>query len=175
MRAAARRAASPTGPRADRPVAERADDGEDLGVADVRDHARLADLVAPHDFDHVELEHRRRRAYDRYCAVAHMHGRPGDCSMTSIAAPSPQPPNSAPVPEMRLGTIGMRHLFGLAVGSSPKNVRASIGAGGYPDPAAPLSRTGVTGRREFGFTPPASWGAVTEPRWCRGAMSQPCQ
>jgi len=52
--------------------------------------------------------------------------------MTSMAAPSPHPPNSAPVPEIKLDTTGRRHEFGLVVGSRPRNVSASMGAGGYP-------------------------------------------
>ena len=40
----------------ERASTERAEHGEDLVVADVRDHARLADLVAAHDLDRVELE-----------------------------------------------------------------------------------------------------------------------
>ena len=42
------------------PVAERADDRQDLAVVDVRHHAGLADLVAAHRLDHLEREHRRR-------------------------------------------------------------------------------------------------------------------
>ena len=102
-------------------------------VADARDDARLADLVPAHDLDHVELEHRRAGARTRGTARSPRctAGR-SPAPSTSIAAPSPQPPNSAPVPEIRLGTTGIRHGVGSAVGSRPKNVRASIGAGGYP-------------------------------------------
>ena len=42
------------------PPAERAQDREDLAIADVRDHARLADLMTAHGLDDIELEHRRR-------------------------------------------------------------------------------------------------------------------
>jgi hypothetical protein len=70
-------------------------------------------------------------AYDRYCAVAHTQGRPVTCSITSMAAPRPQPPNSARRPEVNPGTIGIRHLFGSSVRSSPKNVNASTAGGRY--------------------------------------------
>ena len=51
--------------------------------------------------------------------------------MTSIAAPSPHPPNSAPVPEHKPGAIGIRHVVASEVVSKPKNVAASIGPAGY--------------------------------------------
>ena len=59
-------------------------------------------------------------AYERYCAVAHTHGRPVTCSITSIAAPSPQPPNSARRPDVSPGTIGIRHLSGSSVAFEPE-------------------------------------------------------
>ena len=43
-----------------RALPERADDGEDLLVADMSDDARLAHLMPAHDFLDVELEHARR-------------------------------------------------------------------------------------------------------------------
>ena len=86
-------------------------------------------------------------AYERYCAVAHTHGRPVTCSITSIAAPSPQPPNNAPAPDVSPGTIGIRHFAGSSVGSSPKNVSASTAGGRYRTP--PPIRTGVSIRRSL--------------------------
>ena len=83
--------------------------------------------------------------------MAQTHARPVTCSMTSIAAPSPQPPNNAPVPEISPGTTGSFQMCASSVRSSPKNVCGSIGAGGYrrradgrrPDPS------GSVLRREF--------------------------
>ena len=73
----------------------------------------------------VELDTAGADAYDRYSAVAHTHGRPVSCSSTSIAAPRPQPPNSAPRPEVSPGTIGIRHLAGV-VGAFESEERQRI-------------------------------------------------
>ena len=117
--------------------AERAEHREDLGVADVRDDARLADLVAAHDLDHVELEHRRR---PRVREV--LRGRPdarpaGDLLHHLDRGAEPAAAEqSAPFPDVSPGTIGIRHWFGSSVRSSPKNVSASI-AGDATEPASP--------------------------------------
>src|SRR5262249_34955173 len=78
------------------------------------------------------------RAYERNCAVAQMHGRPVACSITSMAAPRPHPPKSAPVPEIRPGATSICHTCASLVRSSPKKVTASIGAGGYRRAPIPL-------------------------------------
>ncbi len=85
-------------------------------------HARLADLMAAHDLEHVELED-RRRARER----EELRGRPDARPAGHLApsprshAPRPQPPNSAPVPEVSPGTTCICHRFGSAVRSRPKN------------------------------------------------------
>jgi hypothetical protein len=71
-------------------------------------------------------------AYDRYCAVAHTHGRPDVASNAAIPAPRPQPPNKKS-PEVEIPAVtGSVHRNGLCVGSRPRNVRLSIGRRSYP-------------------------------------------
>src|SRR4051812_43669720 len=70
-----------------------------------------------------------------------MHGRPVICSITSMHAPSPHPPNSAPVPDVRPRVTSMRHFVrSFVAGSKPKNVRASIGGTLPPSGDHPASR-----------------------------------
>ncbi len=49
------------------------------------------------------------RAYDKYCAVAQITGRPVVPSSAAIDAPNAQPPNKNPPPVEIPGTTGSHH------------------------------------------------------------------
>ena len=116
-------------------------------------------------------------AYERYCAVAHTHGRPVTCSITSIAAPRPQPPNSAPAPGRQPGHDRHPPLVRLVRSLEPEERQRIHRRRTLPDRRrAPPSRTVRDFAHRVRWATHASscrrgYGTRAVPR----AMSQPYQ
>ena len=94
-------------------AAERAEHREHLGVADVRDHARLADVVPAHHFQRVELQHRRWRRVRQVLRgrpharpagdlLHHFDGRAQAAAAEQRAAPGGQPGHDRHAPLRRV-------------------------------------------------------------------------